>query len=289
MATRFPSNARAPADLKYSLILLWLALPLLTSALAHSDALTQPKPLWELGLGVVSLHRPDYVGADEETLYVLPFPAIIYRGDWLKADDDGIQGLLFNSERWEFDISGGGSLPVNSEDNSAREGMDDLDPAFELGPALTYKWTLESPHRITSHVKMRALISIGDSGMRYQGWVLNPELRWEFQQSAPLRWGATLEALYGSADYHGFFHNVTAEFATPQRPAYNADAGYGGTALAGFVRWRPNADWTLFSGVTYHHLGGVSFDDGPLFRQKYGVYLNFGFSKTLFRSRTLVR
>ncbi len=238
-------------------------------------------------MGMVTLHRPDYLGADEETLYLLPFPAIIYRGDWLKADDSGIQGLFFDSDRWEIDVSGGGSLPVNSEDNSAREGMDDLDPAFELGPSLTYKWTLNSPHKITSHLKTRALISIG-GGMHYQGWVFNPELRWEFQQHASLRWGATLESLYASADYHGFFHNVTPEFVTPQRARYTADAGYGGTALAGFVRWKPTSDWTLFSGLTYHHLGGVSFDDGPLFRQKYGLYLSVGLSKTLFKSRTLV-
>ncbi|MFT5605262.1 MAG: outer membrane protein [Paracoccaceae bacterium] len=265
------------------LAFLCMALPLTSPTLS-----AEPKPLWELGLGVLALHRPDYLGADEQTLYLLPFPNVVYRGDWLKADDDGIHGLLFNSKRWELDISGGGSLPVNSKDNSAREGMDDLDPAFELGPSLTYKWTIDSPNRITSHLKTRALISIGDGGMHYQGWVFNPEFRWEFQQRAQLRWGATLQALYGSADYHGFFHNVAPEFVMPQRARYAADAGYGGTALSGFVRWQPAPEWTLFSSVTYHHLGNVSFDDGPLFRQKYGLYLSFGLSRTLFKSTTLV-
>lgn len=270
--------------MKYVFSLLWLYMQMSS----HSALAAAPKPLWELGLGTVLLHSPDYLGADEETLYALPFPAIVYRGDWLKANDNGIQGLLFNSQRWEVDISGGGSLPVNSKDNSAREGMDDLDPAFELGPSLTYKWTLDSPHRITSHFKARALISVGDGGMHHEGWVLNPELGWEFQQTAPLRWGATLGALYGNADYHGFYHNVAPEFVSPQRPRYSAKAGYGGTAIGAFLRWLPASDWSLFGGVTYHHLGGVSFDDGPLFRQKYGLYLNFGLSKTLLTSRTLV-
>lgn len=234
------------------------------------------------------LHRPDYLGADEESFYILPFPSVIFRGEILKADDDGIQGLFFRSDRWELDISGGGSLPVNSEDNSAREGMEDLDPAFELGPSITYKFTRKSPHKVTAEFKTRALISVGDSGMHYEGWVANPELRWEFQQRPGLRWGTSLEALYGSADYHGFFHNVAPEFATADRPVYEADAGYGGTALAGFVRWQPAPNWNLYSALTYHHLDKVSFDDGPLFRQKYGIYLSFALSRTLIKSKTLV-
>ena len=139
----------------------------LTGLLSALPLQADPKPLWELGIGTVMLHRPDYLGANEESFYLLPFPSIVYRGDFIKADDDGIQGLFFSNERLELDISGGGSLPVNSEDNSAREGMDDLDPAFELGPSITYKFTLDSPHRVTGEFKSRALISVGDSGMNY--------------------------------------------------------------------------------------------------------------------------
>ena len=260
----------------------------LTGLLSALPLQADPKPLWELGIGTVMLHRPDYLGANEESFYLLPFPSIVYRGDFIKADDDGIQGLFFSNERLELDISGGGPLPVNSEDNSAREGMDDLDPAFELGPSITYKFTLDSPHRVTGEFKSRALISVGDSGMNYEGWVLNPELRWEFRQTEALRWGASLEALYGSDDYHGFFHNVTPEFATPTRAVYEAEAGYGGTALAGFVRWRFRKDWNLYTALTYYNLDNVSFDDGPLFRQNYGIYLSFALSRTLFKSQTLV-
>ena len=31
------------------------------------------------------------------------------------------------------------SLPANSEDNDAREGLDDLDPMIEIGPTLQYR------------------------------------------------------------------------------------------------------------------------------------------------------
>ena len=124
--------------------------------------------------------------------------------------------------------------------------------------------------------------------MQYEGWVINPEFSWEFRQTEALRWGTSLEALYGNDGYHGFFHNVTPEFATPTRPVYKADAGYGGTALAGFVRWRFRKDWNLYTALTYHNLDNVSFDDGPLFRQNYGIYLSFALSRTLFKSKTLV-
>jgi len=89
----------------------------LTGLLSALPLQADPKPLWELGIGTVMLHRPDYLGANEESFYLLPFPSIVYRGDFIKADDDGIQGLFFSNERLELDISGGGSLPVNSTRN----------------------------------------------------------------------------------------------------------------------------------------------------------------------------
>jgi outer membrane protein len=97
-------------------------------------------PKWELGLGLAALSLPDYPGADQGRSYVLPFPYLIYRGERLKANRDGLRGLLFEHPRWDLDISAGGSLPVNSKDNRAREGMDDLDFSFEFGPlcALNY-------------------------------------------------------------------------------------------------------------------------------------------------------
>ena len=62
-------------------------------------------PKWELGLGLAAVNLPDYPGADQSQSYVLPFPYIIYRGARLKAGREGLRGLLFESKRWDLDIS----------------------------------------------------------------------------------------------------------------------------------------------------------------------------------------
>src|SRR4051812_42777038 len=94
------------------------------------------EPLWEAGLGVAALHFPDYRGSSESRTLAFPTPYVVYRGDFFKADRYGMRGVLFNTDRVDLNLSIGASLPVNSEDNQAREGMPDLKGSIELGPSL---------------------------------------------------------------------------------------------------------------------------------------------------------
>ena len=94
-------------------------------------------PQWELGAGVVGLLLPDYRGSDEVRSYILPVPYIIYRLEWIKADQTGIHSKLLNWERAEVNLSLSATPPVRSKNNRAREGMSDLKPMVELGR----RWT----------------------------------------------------------------------------------------------------------------------------------------------------
>ncbi|HSF48456.1 MAG TPA: MipA/OmpV family protein, partial [Burkholderiales bacterium] len=89
-------------------------------------------PLWEAGAGVAVLDFPDYRGSDERQTYLLPIPYVIYRGEILKVERQKVRGLLYTSEIAELDFSLSGSVPVRSDNNSARRGMPDLDPTLEL-------------------------------------------------------------------------------------------------------------------------------------------------------------
>src|SRR4030042_2754777 len=84
----------------------------------------EKKPVWELGVGVGLLYIPDYRGSNESRFYVLPFPYIIYRGDILKVDRQKISGQVFKTDRVLLDVSFYGSVPVDSDKNSARAGME---------------------------------------------------------------------------------------------------------------------------------------------------------------------
>ena len=95
-------------------------------------ACAEERPLWELGAGGFAFAQPDYRGADEGRGYVLPIPYVAYRGDRFRVDREGIRGLLFESDRVEFDLSLFATPPVKSNDNTARAGMNDLDPTIEI-------------------------------------------------------------------------------------------------------------------------------------------------------------
>ncbi len=256
----------------------------LLALLVASAAPVHAEPLWELGLGAAALARPDYPGADEESLYLLPFPYVIYRGERLQADDRGVKGLLLRSDTVELDISGGGALPVNSKDNRARDGMPDLDPAFELGPSLRIKLQQSSDRQLAVELKVRALLSVDAPSAHCQGWVANPELRWDRHWGDDLRVAATVEAFYGNRGYHGYFHDVDASFANVERPAYRANRGYGGSQLALYLYHNPSRDWRLRWQLSYLDLQQASFDDGPLFRRQYGVYASLVVSRILWKS-----
>ena len=67
--------------------------------------------------------------------HVLPIPYIVYRGEFFKADRDGIRSIFFDNDTFEVNASAGASFPVDSKNNDARQGMPDLKPTVELGPA----------------------------------------------------------------------------------------------------------------------------------------------------------
>ncbi len=245
---------------------------------------TVQKPVLELGAGFGVLAAPDYPGADEQTLLALPFPYFVYRGERLRAGRDGIKGLLYTGEVLRLDISVGASLPVDSEDNSARQGMDDLPPSLELGPSLD--WRLLDDEQNDVHVKfrLRALLAADDGRINHEGWVLNPMLNWDHRLNDQWQLNSRLMTFWGDAHYHDFFHCVDGDDVTPTRPAYRGQSGYGGSAVALGARWRPAPDWQVFARVSAYDFGGASFDDGPLFESDQALYFSLAITYIFWKS-----
>jgi outer membrane scaffolding protein for murein synthesis (MipA/OmpV family) len=108
----------------------------LAALTAASAALARDEPLWEAGIGAAGVHFPDYRGSSHSRNYALPAPYFVYRGDFLKADRNGLRAMFFKSDRIDMNLSVGASLPVHSGDNPARAGMPDLRPSIEIGPSL---------------------------------------------------------------------------------------------------------------------------------------------------------
>ena len=86
----------------------------LAAALSQSSRADE-KPLWELGLGAGVLIFNDYRGANTMHVYPLPLPYFVYRGDFLKADREGVRGKLFNQNRIELNLSFNATTPVRND------------------------------------------------------------------------------------------------------------------------------------------------------------------------------
>jgi outer membrane scaffolding protein for murein synthesis (MipA/OmpV family) len=239
-------------------------------AASGTGALAEEKPVWELGVGPFFLAQPDYRGSDETNGYVYPFPYVVYRGDRFRVDRDGIRGLLFETDRVEFDLSVFGSPPVDSSDNAAREGMPDLDATLEIGPVLSVTIAQDAPRdfgwRLRFRVPVRYAFTTDFSNVGTAGWVTWPHLNLDTRQRF---WGGewwlgfNVGPQYATRQYNNYFYSVPTQFATPTRPAYEAPGGYGGTIFLASLSRRFKRFWAG-GYLRYDNLSGAVFDESPL-------------------------
>jgi outer membrane scaffolding protein for murein synthesis (MipA/OmpV family) len=257
-----------------------LLLAVLLSAALLPAARAELEPKWELGAGATVLRLPDYRGSDESRGYVYPLPYFVYRGEFLRLDREGLRGVLVESERVEFDLSLFGSLPVDSSKNLARAGMPDLDPVLEIGPKLNLTlWRDRAREaRFDARFAVRGVIATDLSHTQDIGYVFHPHLYLGLKPAfLDGKWdlSAQLGPLYGSDRYHQYYYGVAPQFATPERPAYQASAGYSGLVTGGSLRRRFKNFW-VGAFVRYDALDGVVFEDSPLFKRK--QYFSAGFA-----------
>ena len=238
---------------------------------AASAAQVADKPLWELGAGATALAFPDYRGSDQKRNYVLPIPYFVYRGEFLRADRDGIRSIFFDSENVEINGSVGASFPLDSKDNDARRGMSDLKPTVELGPAVdVVVWRSAAREmKLTLRLPVRAGFTV-ERSPEYIGWLFSPRLNLDIANVGGLPgWNLGLLASPMVADrrFHRYFYSVSPQYATPSRPAYDARAGYNGTEFLAAVSKRFPSYW-VGGFVRYDALAGAAFEDSPLVRTR---------------------
>jgi outer membrane protein len=251
------------------------------------------KPLWELGAGLAAIDFPHYRGSDQRKSWLLPFPYLVYRGDLLKADERGrMRGLFFKSENVELDISANGTVPVKSSENRARAGMPDLDATLELGPSLNF-FLMRSPDQRTKidlRLPTRTVIASDFHHYRNVGWVSQPNVNVDLKDAfGNLGWNFGVQAgvVYADRRYHSYIYSVAPEFATPERPAFEAGGGYGGATFITALSKRFPRFWAG-GYVKFDYLRGAAFEDSSLVRKKENYTVGFALAWVLRESPTLV-
>jgi outer membrane protein len=229
------------------------------------------QPLWELGMGLGVASFPHYAGSDQTRAYVFPFPYVIYRGEFLHADRDGVRGQLLDTDRVDLNISVAGSLPVSSRDDDARAGMPDLKPTIEAGPSLeVHLW--RSPSRdMLLDLRLPARLGMTlEASPRPVGWQFAPQLNLDvldFAGQSGLDLGFLSGPIFADRKYNAHYYSVDPQFATPTRPAFSASGGYSGTQFLMSVSKRFQHYW-VGAFVRYDNLAGARFAESPLVKQR---------------------
>src|SRR4051812_32171904 len=240
--------------------------------LASTAVAARDEPLWEAGMGAAVLDFPDYRGSNHSRAYVLPAPYVTYRGDLVRADRNGLRGLLFNNDRLDVNLSLGASLPVSSDKNSAREGMPDLKPTFEIGPSfdLTLFRAPDRRWNVEFRMPIRGAISL-EASPRYVGTQFTPNLNLDYHDPLDFKgWnlGVLGGAVFTDNRYNEYFYSVPPAYATPARPAFESKGGYGGTEfIVALSRRFPN--YWVGGFARYDRLDGAKFVDSPLVTSKH--------------------
>lgn len=254
--------------------------------LAGSLATTAQAVEWSAGVGVASLSYPVYRGASERSVLSLPVPLVSVRSENWRLGRDGAQLQLPGLRNLRVRLSANGSLPVDSDESSARAGMPDLDPSFELGPAIMLPILLSPQLEVRPELLIRAVIATDLRRFDAIGWVAQPRLTTTFRQHRPTQsseWSLSLGPVLGSRRYHDYFYSVAPRFATPERAAYDATGGYGGWRSSASFAWQ-RGRLGLFIFAAHDALHGANFADSPLVQERNYVLAGLAISWRLAKS-----
>ena len=249
------------------------------------EALDEKQPLWEVGVGGGAIEVPDYPASGERNTVALALPYAIYRGDIIRiGGQGGARAVVVENQKLELDISFGGAFAADSDDNTVREGMPELDYLFEVGPQLIYKIQDYSFNgggnaRLAAQLQTRAVFSTDFGHIDARGYVFEPTLRYQQRGVFTPDTGFSLSArmTWATEKLHDYFYQVTPEFETGFRPAYNAGGGYLGAEVSAGLAFPVMKNLRGFFGASMQLHHGASNEESPLYEKDVTYSVGVGF------------
>jgi outer membrane protein len=246
-------------------------------------------PLWEVGAGISWAQLPYYPGSKGSRKLTIPYPSFIYRGDKIRADEDGgLRGLFVKSERFEINASFGFNLPADQDDIAIRAGMNKLDPLIEIGPGLIYHIIprkKSSRFSLSLNLGMRMATSTNFSYTKHRGFIFNPLIFGWTQISKKLVMFNGLSTSIATKNYHAFFYDVEDRFANTQRTSYKSRGGFVGSTLSTFFIYNVGSKLSLFAGGLYENFTHARNRQSPLHESDHNTSLISGVTYWFYKSK----
>ncbi len=268
-----------------------LALGLLCACLSV-PVMAEEKPLFELGMAGGVGYLPDYPAAGQNHFNGIALPFPIYRGEFIRSDSKGLlRGRLVHSQDFELDVSLGGSLDADSDENDARRGMPDLDYMAELGPRL--QWTFVRAARWAKfelELPIRAIFSTDFSSVEHRGFLVEPQLAYQHDNflDSGTKFKLGLSAVLADEDLQDYFYQVDAPFATAARRTYDGQGGYLGSKVRLLVQHPFGKHLKLFLAGDINSYHGAANVDSPLYREELTYGAGVGLIWSFFQSELTV-
>ena len=256
------------------------------------EGLNERLPLWEAGVGGGMIESPNYPASSERNFVALALPYVIYRGDIFRVGGrGGARAVFLENDRLELDMSFGGAFAADSDDNTVREGMPELDYLVEIGPQLIYKikdfsFSGGGNSRLNARLQARAVFSTDFGGFDGRGFVFEPTLTYQ-QRGVFLPetgFSLALRATWATEKLQDYFYEVTPEYATTVRPAYDAKSGYLGAELSAGLAFPVVKNVRGFLTTSVQFNSGSANENSPLFEKDVTYSVGVGFVWRAYKS-----
>lgn len=253
------------------------------------------QPLWEVGVTLGFARIPLYRGCEEYSVYGMPLPYFIYRGERFESDKEGLKGIFVRTKHFETAFSVFGNPPVY-EHTAARDDMPKLDPLVEFGPAAKwFFWRLTTKDQLYLMGAARGVVSAGvldGVDLEYEGLHGAVSLNYNnnlFLGRDDMTAGMTLAADFGDRGYSRYYYDVSPQYATPDRREYEADAGYMGCSVSANVVKHWSRKFKTGAYVRWDNCDGTAYANSPLVDTHNNYVLACAFIYEIGRSKKLSR
>lgn len=260
----------------------------ITLMLAHWPGHTTEKPLWEFGLGLGGLHQPCYVGTRQYCNNFFPVILPVYRGEFLKSDDEGVRAEILEDERYKFDFSADFNFSVDSDEVKLRKGMPDVGNLLQVGPTFEYTTYEDEVNTLYFGFPARIVFEIDGTGIDFAGYTFSPGIVFKRQEpDSSLRFSLAASAQLRTQDFNALYYQVEPEFSNAERATYRASGGFSGVRLQAALSSNTTRNlWVFF--VRFDNISGAVFEDSPLVETTDSFTIGLLYSRYLYKSKQTV-